>query len=225
MPNLYPSDKTGGLDVYYVGMVWARALWDIRQILGRALTDSTLLSVYPALIGWAIDFETAAENLIDSFRRNPTVSAAQVRQVLEVFSNRNVISGRSVQAVAQTVDAAGAVTCYAGTPKELLRSGDGGVSWQSVALPAPAQVGRGGWPWLPSARTSTPPPASGSITSVAQPGLCWTTDGLPSNFPSACVALMAHCGRVPRQASWNLSPTALHPSAYGRIAPAGWPFQ
>ena len=37
VPDLYPEALATGLRVYDVGMVWARALWDMRQILGEGL--------------------------------------------------------------------------------------------------------------------------------------------------------------------------------------------
>lgn len=141
-PNLYPSNFTQGLRVYRVGMVWARALWAVRRILGPAITDATLLSSYPALVGWAISFETAADNFIDALRRDDRVTDQQIGQVIAEFDTRNILPGQSVQAVAETVASDGTVTLYAGGPRFLRRSVNGGA-WTPVALPEPEDIAQG----------------------------------------------------------------------------------
>lgn len=142
-PNLYPSKSVTDLDVYRIGMIWARALWEIRRILGVDITDRTALVTFPALVGWAISFETAADNFVDSLRRDTaSVNDAQIAAVIDVFNRRNISAGRSVRAVAETVAANGAVTCYAGGPGFLRRARDDG-SWQTVPLPEFTETAQG----------------------------------------------------------------------------------
>lgn len=75
-PNNYPELETIGLPVYDVGMVWARALWDVRKLLtgmkdkgkisadGAKLADWLALQSYRCVHGWSTGFEAAAEGLI-----------------------------------------------------------------------------------------------------------------------------------------------------------------
>ena len=142
-PNLYPPTSTDGLAVYRVGMVWARALWQVRRILGQEITDSTLLSVFPALVGWAISFETAANNFIDALRRRePPIDEAQIDAVIEVFNRRNIAPGHNVFAVAEIVAADGTIICYAGGPRFLRRSVNG-APFVAVDLPESDEIGQG----------------------------------------------------------------------------------
>jgi len=136
LPNFYPSSHTHGLDIYYVGMVWARALWEIRGVLGSVKTDSHLLATFPALVGWAINFEVAAENLLDSLRRDGDIPLADLQEIEAIFRRRNLATGGNVRGLAITTGAGSSL--FAGGSFGLLRSRDGGATWQPVALPAPA---------------------------------------------------------------------------------------
>jgi hypothetical protein len=107
-PNMYPSNQISGLAPYNVGMVWARALWELRNSSasgGANLTpnqaDRLALNAFNYVHGWIANFETAAEGLIDSARKTAGISTAQIGDIINIFSRRCILAERGVQALAR----------------------------------------------------------------------------------------------------------------------------
>ena len=142
LPNLFPPTPghdpdandpltIGQFQKYSVGMVWARALWKIRERFGAdgldpLLADKLALDSYFYMPGWLANFETAAEGILDG------VDAGRMKQLAEWFGARNILAGRGVQALA-----------LAGT--EVLVGTDAGV--RRSATPA---IAWGGWETFPA---------------------------------------------------------------------------
>ncbi|OIO98308.1 MAG: hypothetical protein AUK03_01480 [Anaerolineae bacterium CG2_30_64_16] len=121
-PNLYPHLETTGLDMYKVGMVWARVLWDLRVILGADLVDRLALDAYNHLHGWTANFELAAEGVLDAAAKLGVFGLEQVGPSL--LARRGIVAGQGVQALAQ-----GAGMVLAGSNAGLMRSLDDGATW------------------------------------------------------------------------------------------------
>ena len=137
-PNLYPHRETVGFPVYDVGMVWARALWDIRGLLagthgalGPDLADQLALDAFSYVHGWVANFEMAAEGLIDSARRNAEVTEDQVAAIITLFAQRGILAERGVQTLALAEDSQGEEVLLVGTDAGLKRSTDGGHTWHN----------------------------------------------------------------------------------------------
>jgi hypothetical protein len=80
-----------------VGMILARAIWDMSRILGRELTDSAILRAIPLLGGIHTEFETALEVIIhsaDVLLDNPGATGfGPVEHALRmIFSSRGLIA-------------------------------------------------------------------------------------------------------------------------------------
>lgn len=128
-PNLYPSDEITGLPVYDVGMVWARALWEVRELLGADRADRLALDAFHYVHGWVANFEIAAEGLIDAARKSG-VAGAQVSAIIDIFARRGILAERGVQALAAADDGQGGTMLLVGTDAGLKRSTDRGDTWQ-----------------------------------------------------------------------------------------------
>jgi len=127
-PNVYPAGlfqttPDNRVPLYYdIGMVWARALWDLRQMVGAAHTDSLILRAYPYLHGYIAGFELAAEALIE-------VDRQEQEQIdlgdgtLPIWAQRGIVAGQGIVAFAE----AGGVL-IAGSDAGILRYN--GQSWQ-----------------------------------------------------------------------------------------------
>jgi hypothetical protein len=99
-PNLYPNRKTDPkkdlLSIYAVGMIWARALWDIRQALGNPdLVDRAALNAFNYVPGYVPSFESAAEGFVDSLSNSGDRATA-----IGWFAGRGILADRGVRAVA-----------------------------------------------------------------------------------------------------------------------------
>ncbi|MGE5264304.1 MAG: hypothetical protein ACM3S0_13055 [Acidobacteriota bacterium] len=98
-PNLYPDRSTGPTDflpIYNVGMIWARALWDIRQALGNPdLVDRAALNAFNYVPGYVPSFESAAEGFVDSLSNSGDRATA-----IGLFADRGILADRGVRAVA-----------------------------------------------------------------------------------------------------------------------------
>ncbi len=100
-PWLYPQARTSGLAVYDAGMVWARALWDARQILGSDLTeriDQMALDAYLHATGWVTSFEGVAEGLIEAAARRSDTYLADA--LWPLLASRGLLSEPRIQALA-----------------------------------------------------------------------------------------------------------------------------
>lgn len=106
MPNQYPAHSFArgfqniSLEDYDVGMIWARALWDLRQVLDPVDTDFLAVQAYPYLHGSIVNFETAAEGLMEADARGKQLNAAAA--VDPIFSTRGLVSSEGVFGFAQT---------------------------------------------------------------------------------------------------------------------------
>lgn len=98
-PNLYPPNHASGFEIYDVGMVWARALWDLRVPLGDDAVDRLAIDSYLAVHGWLCDFELAAEALIEKLRKTAGISQAGIAAVIDSFAGRNILAEAGVQAL------------------------------------------------------------------------------------------------------------------------------
>ncbi len=134
-PNLFPPPAAHDPDAtdmqtirllqyYSIGMVWARALWELRERyqaggLDPLLADRLALNAYFYMPGWLASFETAAEGVLDQMAPGQAVlSAGQ-------FGTRNILAGRGVQALAM----AGA-EALVGTDVGVRRSAVAAISWR-----------------------------------------------------------------------------------------------
>ncbi len=127
--NLYPdaSVKTGSeLDIYDVGMIWARTLWDLRRLLVPREVDVLALRSFLAARGWVTSFEALAEAVLYELNSDPPLQAAVTR----LLQTRGIIAAANVRALY----ADGAVV-LAGGDNEGLASADGGATWQALLLP------------------------------------------------------------------------------------------
>ncbi|MFQ5612442.1 MAG: hypothetical protein ACE5H9_09945 [Anaerolineae bacterium] len=124
-PNLYPHNKVEGTPVYRLGMVLARALWKVRKLLGPALADRLAFRAYDYLPGWLVNFELAAEGLINEARLEAGVSDEQVQEIINIFSWHGILAERGVQALAR----AGGGPSFAGTDAGLKISDATGQNW------------------------------------------------------------------------------------------------
>ncbi len=126
IPNLYPEEQVQGAGMYRVGMIWARALWDIRKFFaaprnggacaanfssrGIADVDRWALHAFIHVVGWVSNFETAAEAFINEAQRAGQATSCEIEQIKNIFVNHGIYAERGMQAVAQAnnVIAAGA---------------------------------------------------------------------------------------------------------------------
>ena len=147
VPNYYPVASTEDLAVYDVGMIWTRALWEIRAYLSQqvdlgvdgeartALADRLVMQSYRCVLGWSASFEIAAEGLIaaaaialgqiglTAARRKEIIKAIQDR-----FLGRGILAERGIQAIGQ-VTAGGSTRWLAGADSGLRVSADPGLTW------------------------------------------------------------------------------------------------
>lgn len=126
--NLYPdaSDKTGWeLSIYDVGMIWARALWDLRRFLSPQEVDVLALRSFLAARGWVTSFEVLAEAVLHELSGDPLLQAAVTR----LLQARGIVAAADVRALLADGD-----LILAGGDKESLASPDGGLNWESLPL-------------------------------------------------------------------------------------------
>lgn len=103
--NCYPAGSYSPQDilVYDVAMVWARALWDLRKLLGPEDLDWLLVQAYPYLHGYIANFELAAEALIDvDIRRRAGINLAN--GTLPLWATRGIAAGQGVHGFAQAAN-------------------------------------------------------------------------------------------------------------------------
>ena len=100
-PWLYPQPRISGLAVYDAGMVWARTLWDVRQLLGGDLSariDQMALEAYLHAVGTVTSFEGVAEGFIEAAaRRTDTYLSDALRPL---FASRGLVAEPRIQALA-----------------------------------------------------------------------------------------------------------------------------
>ncbi|MCX7668982.1 MAG: hypothetical protein N2439_02780, partial [Anaerolineae bacterium] len=133
-PNLYPPPAGADPDAsdrptiellqkYSVGMVWARALWELRQqwrTAGRdpLWADRLALNACFYMPGWLASFETAAEGILDQ------MASADAAPLAMQFGKRNILTGRGVQALARAGTAV-----FVGTDAGARRSAAAAIQW------------------------------------------------------------------------------------------------
>ena len=130
-PNLYPYQTTKEqLPIYDVGMVWARALWDLRSVLGAPQVDRLALEAYNYLHGWVANFELAAEGVIDAATRLNVPN----QELPGIFAGRGILAAQSIQALLRASNAPlgsgqQGTVLLAGADAGLMRSTDDGLHW------------------------------------------------------------------------------------------------
>ena len=129
-PNLYPHDQIVGLPVYQVGMIWARALWEMRNRLGAELADRLAVKAFDHVLGWVSNFETAAEGFIDEARLSGVVNQNQIDAIIDIFAGRGILAERGIQSLAQATTAQGGRALLVGTDSGVRQSLDDGNTWQ-----------------------------------------------------------------------------------------------
>lgn len=126
--NAYPAGEYTlqlTLEDYDVGMVWARALWDLRTVLGPAVVDKLAVRAYPYLHGHLTSFELAAEAFINADAQVSEMDLGNGTQ--PVWAGRGIAAGQGICGFAETQNGTLAAAGEAG----ILRSDDGGASWAS----------------------------------------------------------------------------------------------
>jgi hypothetical protein len=117
--NLYPEDQVEAAGTYRVGMIWARALWDIRQFFavprnqnaqapcarsfsarGIADVDRWALHAYMHMAGFVCNFEAAAEAFISEAQRTGQATACEIEHIKSIFLARGIFAERGMQALA-----------------------------------------------------------------------------------------------------------------------------
>ncbi len=167
VPNYYPEVETEGLAVYDVGMVWTRALWDMRTFLSLqpdvgaddkariALADRLVMQSYRCVLGWSASFELAAEALIAAARITLSqiagLPAARQKEIVkgmeDRFFARGILAERGIQAIGQ-VTSGGNTRWLAGSDSGLRVSADPKLPWNqwqpitdASAAPLPGVTG------------------------------------------------------------------------------------
>lgn len=148
VPNHYPEVSTVGLAVYDVGMIWARALWDVRTYLSGqvevgvdleariALADRLVMQSYRCVLGWSASFETAAEGLIAAasiaLSQIAALTASRRKQIAkgiqDIFFGRGILAERGIQAIGQ-VASGGSTHWLAGADSGLRVSANPASPW------------------------------------------------------------------------------------------------
>ncbi len=105
-PNVYPggSFQAGDLSNYDVGMIWARALWDLRRVLGDGnQADKLVVQTMPYLHGYIANFELAAEAILDvDIKMMESLNLANGSQ--PIWAGRGIAAGQGVHGFAQASD-------------------------------------------------------------------------------------------------------------------------
>lgn len=133
LPNLYPWYQAQGLAVYDVGMVWARAMWDVRTVLGAirpGQPDALALNAFLHVPGWVASFEPVAEALLNTLLQDSALAMDDLLAAL--FARRGIVAERGIRL------AADGNQVLAVGDGGVRRSVDGGTSW------SPAETGPAG---------------------------------------------------------------------------------
>ena len=128
LPNVYPYPYADewDIEVYDVGMIWARALWDLRQLARRQVADALALEAFHRAHGWVTSFEALAEGLLEAaLETNVTWYDA----LLPLFAGRGIVAAQGIQALA-----AAGQTIVVGADAGLKHSDDGGNTWADEEL-------------------------------------------------------------------------------------------
>ncbi len=100
IPNSYPMGAffSEGYVPYDVGMVWARALWDLRTLVSVDTVDKLVVQAFFYLHGHIANFSTAAEAIMDVAQR----SNVSPDGWLSIWLNRGIAAGRAVHGFASS---------------------------------------------------------------------------------------------------------------------------
>ncbi len=147
-PNLYPNPETEGMQGYDVGMILARALWDVvGRVLstpftdplkydaipnqndfhnGLELSERLVLNAYFSMHGWIANFEAVSEAIIDGAI---TLSPNQFILIQGALKDRGIYAERGVQTVTATTG--NAPVFFIGSDKGVWRwDGNPASAWQ-----------------------------------------------------------------------------------------------
>ncbi|MBM4461219.1 MAG: hypothetical protein FJ011_26265 [Chloroflexi bacterium] len=125
-PELYPfAETTFNLDDYDAGMVWARALWDLRQLAGAALADNVAFDAFTYPQGGLATFGPIVDGLLTNADAQQIAGEIAWGGVLPiVLAGRRLLGGGDVRGLAvagSDVVAAGRLGVW--------RSADDGQTW------------------------------------------------------------------------------------------------
>lgn len=131
-PNVYPRGEFSTTDAghyraYDAGMIWARALWELRELVEPEHADWLIVQSYFYLHGHIVNFELAAEALFDADIRL-TNNLKLSNGTLPIWARRNIVAGHSIHGFAQIGN-----TIIAAGDTGIIVSTDGGSSWQPDA--------------------------------------------------------------------------------------------
>lgn len=151
--NIFPGFAAGLDDPdkmkYAVGMLWARTLWDIRQILGAEWADAVILRAMHLAGGVQSDLETPAEAIIHVDQQMASEQGAPSHQdaLRLIFASRGIFADSPIRVITEVKTGQGHALLAAtesplndDTACGCLISVDGGVSWQSLGVNGPRDV-------------------------------------------------------------------------------------
>jgi hypothetical protein len=151
--NVFPrydqgtEDPAG--DTHACGMVWARALWDIRRVLGYQIADAVILRSLALLGGVQSDWETPAEAIIqvDGDYAQITGGPSHESALRLIFCSRGIAADSPVHdLVTITLDgksyvlAATENTAQGGDQPGCMISGNQGDTWAPLGSGGPAEA-------------------------------------------------------------------------------------
>lgn len=136
-PNIYPDLTIGDLSPYHVGMIWARALWEIRTRLQADATDRVALGASVGLRGLITDLAVAAENVLNAAITSTNLNENEIQALKEaiegIFSARVILARRAINAL-ENVGGVWFVARGSG----VWCSSNNGSTWSRFGTPGPA---------------------------------------------------------------------------------------
>jgi hypothetical protein len=143
--NLSASEPTSEPH-YACGMAWARALWDVRRVLGFEQADALILRSLPLVSGVQTDLETAAEAIIHADEAlNGGVADGHESALRVIFCSRGIAADAPVHDL-QAITIGGQPCLLAAVERHSGETGcvislDGGDTWQVLGQNGPASIG------------------------------------------------------------------------------------
>jgi hypothetical protein len=101
-PNTYPAGEYSAqtLQVYDAGMIWARALWDLRETLRWEIADFLAVQAFPYLHGYIANFELAAEGLLEADLQVAN-SINLTNGTQPIWAGRGIAAGQGIHGFAE----------------------------------------------------------------------------------------------------------------------------
>ena len=212
--DIFPGFAAGWDDPdskqYAVGMLWARTLWDIRQVLGPEWTDAVILRGMHLAGGVQSDLETPAEAIIhvDHELAAETGGPSHGNALRLIFASRGIFADSPIRAIIQ-VEVGLGQALLAATESPLngdaacgcLISLDGGSTWQPLGMNGPRDVAA--LTWLPG------PPNQATVWAAAESWID-SADATPAQTISRYDLRFDQAGNVLNLSdAWRLLPLLL----------------